>query len=333
MEFGTVLQCDPPASRVVELAKAAEAAGFTYVWTFDSHVLWEEPFVIYSQILANTATVKVGPMVTNPLSRDWTVTASMFATLNEMFGNRTVCGIGRGDSSVRVLGGSPAKLSTLAEAMRVIKALAEGRTVDYRGHPCEIPWVRDGSLDIWMAAYGPKALELAGQETDGLILQLGDPYLIEWSIRHAAEARAASNRAADPFTVCAAAPAYIGDDLEHQREQVRWFGGMVGNHVADLVARYGARSGTVPQALTDYIANRQQYDYSHHGKAGNPSTEFVPDDVVDRFCVLGPVSAHLERLAELESIGVDQFAIYLMHDAQEATLDAYGSDVIPSFQR
>src|SRR5271165_605700 len=224
MEFGLVLQTDPPSSRVVALAQAAEAAGFSYVWTFDSHVLWEEPFVIYSQILANTETIKVGTMVTNPLSRDWTVTASLFATLNEMFGNRTVCGIGRGDSSVRVVGGSPAKLSTLAEAMRVIKGLAEGRTVTYRDHRLEIPWVRDGSLDILMAAYGPKALDLAGRETDGLILQLADPYLIEWSVRHAAEARAESQRAGDPFTVCAAAPAYVGDDLPHQREQVRWFG-------------------------------------------------------------------------------------------------------------
>ncbi len=332
MEFGAVFQTDPPASRVVELARAAEAAGFSYVWTFDSHVLWEEPFVVYSQILANTETIKVGTMVTNPLSRDWTVTASCFATLNEMFGNRTVCGIGRGDSSVRVVGGSPAKLSTLAEAMRVIKGLAEGRTVTYRGGAIEIPWVRDGSLDILMAAYGPRALELAGAETDGLILQLGDPYLIEWSVRLAAEARAAGERAADPFTVCVAAPAYVGDDLDHQRDQVRWFGGMVGNHVADLVERYGARSGAVPQALTDYIASRQQYDYRHHGKAGNPSTDFVPDDVIDRFCVLGPVSAHVERMAELESIGVDQFAIYLMHDELEATLEAYGNEIIPSFR-
>jgi len=315
----------------VALAQAAEEAGFGYVWTFDSHVLWQEPFVIYSQILAHTETIKVGPMVTNPLSRDWTVTASLFATLNDMFGNRTVCGIGRGDSAVRVVGGSPASLATLADAMAVIKGLAEGRSVTYRDHSLQIPWVRNGSLDILMAAYGPRALELAGRETDGLILQLGDPYLIEWSVRHATEARSAGERASDPFTVCAAAPAYVGDDLHHQREQVRWFGGMVGNHVADLVARYGARSGAVPQALTDYIANRQQYDYSHHGRAGNPSTDFVPDEVIDRFCVLGPVSAHIERMAELESIGVDQFAVYLMHDAQESTLASYGSEVIPRF--
>ena len=87
MEFGVVLQCNPPAWKVVDLAKRAELAGFRYVWTFDSHLLWQEPYVIYSQILAETHRVVVGPMVTNPATRDWTVTASTFATLNDMFGN------------------------------------------------------------------------------------------------------------------------------------------------------------------------------------------------------------------------------------------------------
>ena len=107
MQFGVVLQNDPPAWRVVDLAVRAENYGFTSVWTFDSHLLWQEPFVVYSQILSATHRVTVGPMVTNPATRDWTVTASLFATLNDMFGNRTVCGIGRGDSAVRVINGKP----------------------------------------------------------------------------------------------------------------------------------------------------------------------------------------------------------------------------------
>ena len=104
MDIGVVLQNNPPALGVVELAKQAERAGFSHVWTFDSHVLWQEPFVIYSKILDETERVIVGPMVTNPGTRDWTVIASLFATLNEMYGNRTICGIGRGDSALRVLG-------------------------------------------------------------------------------------------------------------------------------------------------------------------------------------------------------------------------------------
>ena len=117
MDFGVVLQTNPPASRTVELARLAETHGFSHVWTFDSHLLWQEPFVIYSAILAATRKVMVGPMVTNPATRDWTVIASLFATLNEMYGNRTICGIGRGDSAVRTLHGKPSNLATLREAI------------------------------------------------------------------------------------------------------------------------------------------------------------------------------------------------------------------------
>src|SRR6202048_348739 len=140
MDIGVVLQTNPPAARVVELARQAELYGFSHVWTFDSHLLWEEPFVIYSQILAATRKVAVGPMVTNPLTRDWTVTASLFATLNEMFGNRTVCGIGRGDSAVRVTNGRPSSLATLRDAIEVIRELANGRQVEYKGSTLRFPW-------------------------------------------------------------------------------------------------------------------------------------------------------------------------------------------------
>ena len=133
MQFGVVLQTNPPAARVVELARQAELLGFTHVWTFDSHLLWEEPFVIYSQILAATRKVIVGPMVTNPSTRDWTVTASLFATLNEMFGNRSICGMGRGDSAVRVTNGRPASLATMRDSVHVIRELANGREVEYQG--------------------------------------------------------------------------------------------------------------------------------------------------------------------------------------------------------
>jgi hypothetical protein len=105
---------------------------------------------------------------------------------------------------------------------------------------------------------------------------------------------------------------------------------MVGNHVADIVARYGG-GGAVPQVLTDYIKDREGYDYSEHGRAGNTHTSFVPDEVVDRFCVLGPVENHLKRMQELRDLGVDQFAVYLQHDAKHETLQAYGEQIIPAF--
>ncbi len=330
MDFGVVFQTDPPAWRVVELAKQAEEMGFGYGWTFDSHVLWQEPFVIYSQMLSATNNMVVGPMVTNPGTRDWTVTASMFATLNEMFGNRTVCGIGRGDSAMRVIGHKPRSLATLSEAMRVIKHLAEGRETTYNNMQQRLAWANNSELKVLMAAYGPKALALCGSETDGFILQLADPAIAEWTIAAVRTAAEEAGRDPNSLYICVAAPAYVGDDITHQREQCRWFGGMVGNHVADLVARYGNQGIGVPQALTDYIAGREGYDYSGHGKAGHDHTDFVPDEVIDRFCLLGDTAAHLTRLRELESLGVDQFAIYLMHDQQTETLRAYGEQIIPA---
>jgi probable F420-dependent oxidoreductase len=330
MDFGLVLQTDPPAQAVIDRMRVAEDGGFRYGWTFDSHILWQEPFVIYSAILAATSSMIVGPMVTNPGTRDWTVTASLFATLNDMFGNRTVCGIGRGDSSRRVIGQPPNSLATLSAAMRVIKDLAEGRAATHHGVTIKIPWVRDGRLEIWMAAYGPKALRLVGEQADGFILQTADPDIARWTIGAVREAAGAAGRDPAAITMCVAAPAYVGADVAHQRDQLRWFGGMVGNHVADLVARYGT-AGPVPAALTDYIAGRQGYDYSHHGRAGNPSADFVPDAIVDRFCLLGPARAHVDRLHELAGLGVGHFALYLMHDQAGQTLSSYTTDVIPAF--
>src|ERR1700748_2036348 len=163
MKFGVVLQTTPPARRGIELAKRAEAYGFEYVWTFDSHILWQEPYVIYSQILAETRNVTVGPMVTNPATRDWTVTASHYATLNEMYGNRTICGIGRGDSAVRVTNGAPTTLKTLRESIHVIRELANSRPVEYNGATLQFPWSHGSQLDVWVAAYGPLALKLTGE--------------------------------------------------------------------------------------------------------------------------------------------------------------------------
>jgi probable F420-dependent oxidoreductase len=329
MDIGVVLQTTPPSSRVVDLAKRAETYGFTHVWTFDSHILWQEPFPIFTEILANTRKVTVGTMVTNPATRDWTVTASVFATLNEMFGNRTVIGIGRGDSAVRVINGKPTTIATLRDAVHVIRELANGRSAEYRGSSIRFTWASKSRVEVWVAGYGPKALKLIGEVGDGFILQLADPDITAWTIGAVRKAAEDAGRDPDEVMICVAAPAYVSDDLAHARDQCRWFGGMVGNHVADIVARYGETS-EVPTALTEYIKGRKGYDYNEHGQVGNVHTEFVPDEIVDRFCILGPVEEHVRRLEELKALGVHQFAVYLQHDAKDETLRAYGEKVIPA---
>jgi probable F420-dependent oxidoreductase len=337
MDIGVVMQTNPPSSRVVDLAKRAETYGFSHVWTFDSHILWQEPYVIYSQILAETRRVIVGPMVTNPATRDWTVTASTYATLNEMYGNRTVCGIGRGDSAVRVTNGKPVGLQEMRESIHVIRELSNGRAVDYKGSMIRFPWAAKSELEVWLAAYGPKMLAMTGEIADGFILQLADPDIAAWTIKAVHEAAERVNRDPKSITICIAAPAYVTDGssahLTHAREQCRWFGGMVGNHVADIVARYGSgddSASPVPKALTDYIKGREGYDYNEHGRAGNSHTTFVPDEIVDRFCVIGTPAEQIQRINELKELGCHQFAVYLQHDDMDGTLQAYGNKVIPT---
>jgi probable F420-dependent oxidoreductase len=336
MDFGVVLQTNPPASRTVYLSKLAEQFGFDYAWTFDSHLLWQEPYVIYSQILAETHRIKVGPMVTNPATRDWTVTASVFATLNEMYGNRTIVGIGRGDSAVRVTNGKPTTLKELRESIHVIRELGNSRAVEYNGSQLRFPWSVGSELEVWVAAYGPLALKLTGEVGDGFILQMADLDVADWMITTVRDAAEKAGR--DPLSIkfCVAAPMYIANsdkqsDWEHMRNQCRWFGGMVGNHVADIVAKYGTDSA-VPKALTDYIKGREGYDYNEHGRAGNSHAEFVPDEIVDRFCLLGTANDHIEKLKALKELGVDQFAGYLQHDNKEETLRVYGETVMPAIR-
>ena len=271
----------------------------------------------------------VGPMVTNPLTRDWTVTASLFATLNEMFGNRTIIGIGRGDSAVRVTNGSPSTIATLDESIHVIRELANGREVAYKGSTLRFPWASKSRVEVWVAGYGPRALELAGRVGGRVHPAAGRPRHRRVDDRGGPARRRGGRPRPAAVTICVAAPAYVTDDVAHAREQTRWFGGMVGNHVADIVARYGEGSD-VPAALTDYIAGREGYDYNQHGQAGNTHTAFVPDGIVDRFCVLGPVDEQVRRLLELRELGVDQFAVYLQHDAKDETLRAYGEHVLPA---
>jgi probable F420-dependent oxidoreductase len=328
LSFGVCFMADPPVSRVVELTKLAEDSGFDHAWIWDSHVLWQEVYPIFALQAAATSRIRLGPCVTNPATRDPTVTASALATLTEISGGRMDCGIGRGDSARRVIGKPPVTIDRLEDSIRLIRDLAAGREVEYEGTKTQLKWAT-GELPIWVAAYGPKALRLAGRVGDGVILQLADPYLIEWFLRYVREGAEEAGRRFEDVKVMAAAPAYVTDDLAHARDQVRWFPALVSNHVVDLVKRY--EPADLPRAFVDYIAARDHYDYSDHGRTGAEHASFVPDDVVDRFCVIGTAGDCAAKLSELESVGVHQFNIYSMVDDPAGVIRSFGSELIPRF--
>jgi probable F420-dependent oxidoreductase len=329
MDFGFTLKPDHSLERTIALTKQAEDGGFTYGWLFDSHVLWKDPYPLLTVMALNTTRMKLGTCVTNPGTREPSVTASLLAALNEISGGRMVLGIGRGDSARRVMGKPPTTLARLGEATALIKDLVEGRSVDQDGTELTLTWSTRDMLEVWIAGYGPKALELTAQIADGVILQLGDPDLIRWFVSQLRDSAIAAGRDPNAIKVMAAAPAHVGDRALC-RDRVRWFPALVSNHVVDLVNKYDPKD--LPPALTGYVRDRHGYNYLHHAEVGSDNAEFVTDEVVDRFSVIGPVEDHVAKLHELQDAGVDQFNIYLMNGDEEKTLEFYARDIIPAMK-
>jgi alkanesulfonate monooxygenase SsuD/methylene tetrahydromethanopterin reductase-like flavin-dependent oxidoreductase (luciferase family) len=158
LSFGVTILPDPPWQRLVELMQLAEHNGFDYGWTYDSHVLWQEPYPLLTLAAMNTERLKLGLNVTNPGTREPTVTASAFATLQDVSNGRMIMGIGRGDSARRTIGLQPVKVAEFENALRMMRDLMNGRPVEWNDTEIELQWAKDrAEIPLYVAGYGPKA--------------------------------------------------------------------------------------------------------------------------------------------------------------------------------
>ncbi len=332
MEFGITFKGFVTPDRARELVGKAEQAGFTYCWFYDSHILWRESYPAMAMCMEHTKTMRFGPCVTNPNTREWSAAASLFGSLAHQSGGRFDIGVGRGDSAVRVMGRKPALLKKMDEFIDVVKGLVRGEERQYGTvpNPIQFPWATGYELPVWVAAYGPKALDSAGRMGDGLILQIAEPAICKWLAGQAIEAGKANGRDMSNYRVMSAAPAYFGD-MDSCREATRWFPAMVGNHVADIVEKYGTERSDIPDSLTAYIKDRKGYDYSKHGQSDNPYLDFITDDIIDGFSVLGTPDDHMKKLEKLKAAGITQFNIYLDNGDEDNIIAQYGQTIIPAF--
>ena len=329
MDFAITFKADFPPDRIVSLTRQAEASGFTYGWVYDSHVLWQEAYPLLTLMAANTERMRLGTCVTNPLVRTIDLTASLLATLNNVSGQRMVLGMGRGDSSRRVLGKKPATVAHFKQAALDIRDMVAGKEVQVDGAPVHLTWA-DGDLPLWLAGYGPKVCRAIGEVADGIILQFADPDLIQWCLGFVREGAEKAGRDFSKFQVMAAAPVWLSSDWAAGRRQVRWFPAMVGNHVADLIARYDPSD--LPDSFTAFVDSRKGYDYRHHADKDADHLSWISDEVIDRFCLLGTPEDHARKLWKLMDVGVTQFNIYLMCGEEERHVSTYGEEIVPAFR-
>jgi probable F420-dependent oxidoreductase len=313
------------------ILQAAEAAGFCFAWFGDSHLIWHEVSPYLTLAAMHSETLHVGPLVTNPVTRHPTVIASMMATLNEVSNGRAVLGVGRGDSAVRTLGLAPMSVAAFRTVSQQLRALCRGETVTLQDTAVHFPWLTR-PVPLFMAAYGPRVLQLAGEIADGVILQIADPSVVAWSLDWVRQGAAHAGRASPPPQVVVAAPSYISADPGHILRRVRGFPAVVSNHVRDLLRHHPATA--LPPALLQDLDVVQDYDYQHHGQADAPHAQAVSYALAARFTIVGTLAECRARIAQLAACGVTQICLYLSAvetDMQPEFLATYGREIIPAF--
>lgn len=332
MDFGIFIRPGHYAwNHTRALIEAAEAAGFRYVWFGDSHLIWQEVSPYLTLVAMQSETLRFGPLVTNPVTRHPTVMASTIATLNELSNGRAILGLGRGDSAVRTLGLDPMRVAAFRTVSQQIKALCRGDAVELHGASVQFPWLTQ-PVPLFMAAYGPRVLQLAGEVADGVILQIADPSVIAWSLDYVRRGKEQAGHDGSHQQIVVAAPSYISDDPTHILSRVRGFPAVVSNHVRELRRRYP--DAALPDALIDGIDAVQAYDYQHHGQPDAAHAQAVSEALASRFTIVGTLADCRAKIAQLAACGVTQICLYLNVVEEPLQLDflaTYGRDIIPAF--
>jgi 5,10-methylenetetrahydromethanopterin reductase len=300
-EFGVGLFPTEPLQKMIHLAKVTEASGYSHIWVGDSHLIWREAYVNMAAMALNTTRVKLGTGVTNPLTRHPSVVGSAYATLEEYAPGRMIVGIGLGDSSVETMGMKPAKLSYFEKTMQELPDLLDGKEVQLETgkihvlHPCK------NRVPIYIAASGPKMLELCGRIADGIIILVGvaDEYIAHAKDKIAAGAKAVGRKLED-INLVLWVPCAVSDTAP-AKDAVK-------AHVARVVAH------PLPYVLDPNEQKvleeiRKTYDYYHHMDQQANHAEVIPDWLVDKFAIAGNVAQCRAQIERIKKTGIQQIAI------------------------
>ncbi|MGH7930820.1 MAG: LLM class flavin-dependent oxidoreductase, partial [Candidatus Binatia bacterium] len=255
-DFGVGLFPTEPLQQMIHLAKLTEELGYSHIWVGDSHLIWREAYVNMAAMALNTEHVKLGTGVTNPLTRHPSVVGSAYATLEEHAPGRMIVGIGLGDSSVETMGLKPAKLSYFEKTMAQMRDLLDGKEVQLDSgkihvlHPCK------RKVPIYIAASGPKMLELSGRIADGIIVLVGiaDDYVAQAREKIAAGAKSAGRKLED-IDLVLWVPCAVSDTAR-AKDAVK-------AHVARVVA-HPQPYVLDPEEQKVLAEIRKTYDYYHH---------------------------------------------------------------------
>jgi 5,10-methylenetetrahydromethanopterin reductase len=302
--FGVELHEYLDAPTIVAESELAEALGYDTVWLGDSQLIWRETYALLGAVAVRTSRIRLGPGVTNPLTRHVGVVASALVTLQELSGNRVIAGVGLGDSAVRVIGAAPASMAALTEFVSRLRGLSEGSTVSTPEADLRLVFGAAGACPpVVIAASGPRMLRLAGAIGDGAIVtreaRAGET--LNAMLASVQEGREEAGATAGPFWTCLSASVAVHPDRTPALQAVR-------PHVAStLRARLHWPLSPEAEEARDRIA--AEYDFYRHMDPAAVHAGLVPDTVVTQFAIAGTAEDCIEQAVALFEAGIDEITI------------------------
>jgi 5,10-methylenetetrahydromethanopterin reductase len=313
----------------LESLQTAERAGYARAWIVDSQMLWEDVWVYMTRGLAATERIQLGVAVSNPLTRHYSVSASSAATLARLHPGRVILGLGRGDSAVRTLGLKQVATRRMAEIVPRVRALMAGEEVDLEGTPVRIRWASE-HVPLLMAATGPRNLRLAGALADIAMLQVGvHPAGVRWAIEQVRAGAEEAGRDPEEVEIALFCGMWVADDLEEARAESRWAAACAANHLGDVMSRVPDHG--LPEELSRLVqARTQAYDYYEgHLDSSAEHTGWLTDELIDDFALTGSAERCLERIHELEQLGVSEISAAYLNGRLDQ-LERVGRDIVPA---
>ncbi len=310
-------------ARIADLLAAAEELGFQYAFVIDSQMAVKDAYVTLTVGALRTHAIKLGTGVTNPITRDLTVTASTISALQEVSGGRAVLGLGNGATSVEGIGLKGANLAATREATTKLRSLLDGKPVEHNGVEVQMP-PSPVHVPIYLAASRPRMLQLAGEVADGaIVMGTAHPKLVQQQLDSVAQGLKESARPREAFHVDLWQTISVSDDKAKAIEDVK-------SWVASQLVWWLARADSLPPELEALIdrdrmrAADQAYDVTEHLSLHARHREMVTDELADLMAIAGDVEHSVDRLRDLCRLDVDNITLALLSGGREQRLQTLG---------
>jgi 5,10-methylenetetrahydromethanopterin reductase len=319
----------------LEWLRVAEDCGYDLLTTGDSQSLWADPFVAMTVAAQQTSRPRLAITVSNPMTRHPAVVASSATAIQQLSGDRFVYGISSGDSALRNIGVRPARLAELEEYVRCVQAMCDGRPATYQGADQQLRWDHRPT-PVWMAAEGPRTLELAGRIAQGVVLSNSlTKEALERNLAHVRRGATAAGRTLDDLEIWCMANVVPAESEAEGIQQIRSVLAGTANHVF----RFTVDGKGLPEELIPRIEElKRRYDSSHHA---SPATAAHNAALVDELgltsflarqsTIAGPVEHCIERLHEVAEAGVRHIIVAQFVEEPMTFMRTFAHSVLPEF--